>query len=108
MFFENYEKFCKNRGLSPSTVAKEIGVGKGGYTAWKKGSEPTNPTKKRVADYFGITVEELDAGIIEKPAPTIEDELHMIDSELKALLRRCTPEDAQRVKDFVAGILASR
>lgn len=60
MFYNNYIRFCAKVGKSPSAVAEEIGLYKSTVTNWKnRGTKPTDATLQRVADYFGVTVEDL-------------------------------------------------
>ena len=47
MFWEKYELLCKRNGKSPNTVGKE------------KGKVPHAPTLRKIADYFGVSVEYL-------------------------------------------------
>ena len=62
MFFDSYIKICEAHGVAPTTVLTEIGISKSAYGGWKNGGEPSNRTKKQIADYFGITVEALKKG----------------------------------------------
>ena len=59
MFWENYLSLCAGRGKSANAVAKELSIASGTVTEWKKGRVPQNATLKKIADYFGITVENL-------------------------------------------------
>lgn len=67
MFYSNYVNLCNKLNKSPSAVAEEMGFKRSVVTAWKKGRKPRDPTLQKVADYFGITVEELTAET-KKPA----------------------------------------
>lgn len=59
-FYKNYLALCKKNGMTESTAAKASGNSKSVYLNWKSGSDPQPLTKKKVADYFGVTVEWLD------------------------------------------------
>jgi transcriptional regulator with XRE-family HTH domain len=59
VFYDNYLRLCNSVGKTPSAVALEIGLTKPSVSRWKSGSMPTDATLKRIADYFGITVDEL-------------------------------------------------
>jgi len=75
-FYNNFVKYCNNIGKKPSTVAEEIGLSRSLVTRWKSGSGITDATAQRIADYFGISVDELYNGKEEKEkSPTTEDEL---------------------------------
>lgn len=59
MFWENYVKFCSDVGLSPNAVAKKLGFASGSVTRWKCGSEPQSGNLLKIADYFGVTPQDL-------------------------------------------------
>ncbi len=105
MFYNNILSYCEKRGISPSKLLSDLGISKAGLKRWREGTEPTNRTKKMIADYFGITVEDL-VTEIEKPAAPKGDELKGIDLRLANLLRDLTPEEADKVRAFIAGMKA--
>lgn len=59
MFFANYLKLCNKINKSPSAVAEEIGFQRSVVTRWGDGTNPRRATLQKIADYFGISVEEL-------------------------------------------------
>lgn len=60
MFYDSFKKYCDNIGKTPTTVAKEIGFSANAPTAWKnKQSSPKFESIQKIADYFGITTDEL-------------------------------------------------
>lgn len=80
MFIDIFERLCESRGVSPSRVLDEIGMYRSTHTNWRNGGDPSNPTKKKIADYFGITVSQLMSGEIEKaPAEEAEADDDMIE-----------------------------
>lgn len=58
-FYENYLALCEKVGKSPSRVALEIPLSKPTVTRWSNGGGITDATARKVANYFGVTVEEL-------------------------------------------------
>jgi len=108
MFYDNYVKFCEEKGVSPSRVLVDLGISKGSLQRWKEGGQPRNECKKKLADYFGITVAALVSGQIKAPTIQQEGERSDLDNELTAMLRRLTPEQADKVRCFVQGILSAR
>ena len=82
MFYDNYLKICEENGVSPTRVLLDLGISKSAITNWKAGGEPLNETKKKIADYFGITVKQLMSGKIEKASEKSEAE----DGELIEIL----------------------
>lgn len=59
MFYENFQKLCKKEHTSPSAVAMSLGYSNATAAKWKRGSMPKDSTLQKIADYFGVTVEEL-------------------------------------------------
>ena len=76
-FYENYLALCEKVGKSPSRVALEIPLSKPTVTRWSNGGGITDATARKVANYFGVTVEELmgeskGEGIKKDPIPKDE------------------------------------
>ena len=80
MFYDNYVRLCNSVNKSPSAVAIEIGISKPTVTRWKSGSVPTHATVVKVADYFGVPVEDLEES--QKEKATID----VVDDDLKEYL----------------------
>ena len=57
MFFEIYQDLCRKKGLSVNAVAKALSISSGAVSEWKKGRTPHNSTLKKIADYFGVSVD---------------------------------------------------
>lgn len=66
MFFDNFDRYCKLMGKTNSEVAKEIGLDPSSCTGWRKGAIPRNGTLKKLADYFGVSTDDL---LAEKKSP---------------------------------------
>lgn len=58
MILDNVKRLCRKRGTSITELEKAIGIGTGSIYKWGKSSPNVNATKL-VADYFGVTVDEL-------------------------------------------------
>ena len=59
MFKQNFVNICVERNVAPTTVLKEIGISHATFTSWTETSIPRQTTLTKIADYFGITPEEL-------------------------------------------------
>lgn len=76
MFKRNFINICAERGVAPTAVLKQIGLSNATFTCWTEESIPRQTTLKKIADYFGITPEDLLRDPAEKvaapaePAPT--------------------------------------
>lgn len=55
----NLCELMQKRGVSSCKLAKKIGVHVSTVTNWKEGNSPKIEHLKKVADYFGVTVDEL-------------------------------------------------
>ncbi len=85
--YENIKRLCDERGISPYTVARELGYSKNTISVLKsgKGKSMTAPKLQAFADYFGITVDELlNPDIKKDPA---EDEVDL-QEEIAKLKKR--------------------
>jgi len=108
VFYNNYLKICEERGIAPTRVLVDLGISKSAISNWKNGGEPSNRTKKAIADYFGITVRQLMDGEIENaptPVKSEDDELEDILEEARrnpdlrilfSLSRKATPEELRK------------
>ena len=71
MFYDNFISACNSVGKTPSAVLLEIGLGKSAGTRWKRGEMPTDATLRKLADYFGVSPEEMtgSTGPAQRKAP---------------------------------------
>ena len=67
-------------------------------TSWKNGALPKMSSRKKIADYFGITVEEL-MGTKKEPAGMGELDKQM--QEIVELLNSATPEQRNAVETLL-------
>ena len=58
MIYENIVRLCKEKCVSISRLEKECALGNGTIKGWLI-SSPSVSNAKKVANYFGITVDEL-------------------------------------------------
>lgn len=85
-FYDNYIKLCAVHDKSPTAVSKEIGLSNAAASGWKNGKKPSAVTKQKLADYFGVTVEEL-TGEEQKEKPSTP-EGDGLDVEAKAFAEK--------------------
>lgn len=56
--YQKFEQLVKARGISTYRVAKDIGLAPTVFSDWKSGkSKPKADKLKKIADYFGVTIE---------------------------------------------------
>lgn len=58
MIYKNISELCKKKGVSIARLERDLGIGNGTIGRWVK-SAPTIDNVRKVADYFGVTVDEL-------------------------------------------------
>ena len=59
MFWSRFIELCNRNKVYPNTVCAQLGFSKATATKWKSGAVPRDTTLKRIADYFGVTVDYL-------------------------------------------------
>lgn len=62
MIFTNISNLCKEKGISIARLERECGLGNATVRGWKN-SMPNADNLKRVADYFGVSVDSLMAAV---------------------------------------------
>lgn len=58
MLLENITRLCKDKGISIAKLERETGISNGTISRWGT-SSPTVENARKVADYFGVTVDSL-------------------------------------------------
>lgn len=58
MIVENIRTLCESKGTSIWALERTLGIGNGAIARWST-SSPRVDNLKLVADYFGVTVDEL-------------------------------------------------
>lgn len=98
MFWDNFVVECAKKKKSPAAVAEELGFSNSMPTSWKNGVLPRMSSRQKIADYFGITVEEL-MGTKKEPAGMGELDKQM--QEIVELLNNATPEQRNAVETLL-------
>lgn len=58
--YEKFAQLVKARGVTAYRVAKDLGLAPTVFSDWKYGkSKPKADKLKKIADYFGVTIEYL-------------------------------------------------
>ena len=98
MFWNSFVNQCEKIEKSPTVVVEELGFKRSAVTSWKNGALPQVKNRKKIADYFGITVEEL-MGTKKEPAGMGELDKQM--QEIVELLNNATPEQRNAVETLL-------
>ena len=84
MFSDNYIRLCKEKGVGVTVASQEIGYSANSGKKWSEGSVPRKTTLLKIAEYFGVTVDELMEG-----QPTMS----YGDTTLVEMKKAATPKD---------------
>lgn len=108
MFYDNFVALCASVNKTPAYVGRELGIDKSTISCWKaRKTKPSDVNAQKIADYFGVTVEELiGKGIKKDPIPKDEVE----DSETAELRDIWGSADENERRDLLemARMLKSR
>lgn len=107
MFWDNFVLLCDRVGKSPNAVAAEIGFkSTGTVTGWKDGKIPYERNLKKIADYFGVTVDYLLNGEKENPA-SVADGVDDLDVEALDIMHQLPPEKRAAALAMLRGLLSN-
>lgn len=105
VFYDNFMLLCEKNQIRPYTALKNIGIeSKSILSRWRAGATPRYTTVKMIAEYFGVTPEELLFGIKKEPSIPTDEELDKSDAmwELReAVLRSCPDLSLQQVSNIM-------
>lgn len=77
MFWDNFERLCNERGLTPTAAGISAGVTNAAVSKWKNGTIPRGESLKKVAEYFNVSVSQL---LGEDLPPPADDSLQTLDN----------------------------
>ncbi len=113
MFFENFKKLCTERGTTPTSVAKDLGISTSMTANWKKGGMPRGDTLQKLSDYFGVSVDYLLGNVTtelqqfasssKEKEPTVT-----IDPRLLSLIDSMTDEELADLERYAEFILSKK
>jgi transcriptional regulator with XRE-family HTH domain len=100
MFWKNLCMLCNKHNTTPNTVCRELGLSSATATHWRQGAIPRDTTLKKIADYFGITPEDLLRDPAEKVAAPadLSPSLPPLSPEFYELLNQMTLQELAELK----------
>ena len=101
VFYDLYLELCKEKNISPTRAAIELGISKATPTTWKKrGLTPQGETLNKIANYFGVTTDYL-LGNVTEPFFYLDNEriLREINSYGNEDEKALTPGGERQVSD---------
>lgn len=110
MLSDRLKALRKKRGYSQQQMAQKLHLTQGAISQWENGlTVPAADQLLSLAEVFGVSVDEIlrdeqpEEKSAKKEAPTGE----ALDNKLIEMLTSLTPDQVQRVMDFVAGMKAT-
>lgn len=110
MLSDRLKAIRKKRGYSQQQMAQKLHLTQGAISQWENGlTVPAADQLLSLAEVFGVSVDEIlrdeqpEEKNAKKEAPTGE----ALDNKLIEMLTSLTPDQVQRVMDFVAGMQAT-
>ena len=109
MFKKNFIKFCNQIGEAPTTVCVKVGLTKATFTHWSETTVPRESTLYKIADYLGVTVEQLLADEEPKVESVKKESTHEnMDAEFADLYPQLTEEEKNIIKAQMEFMLSKR
>lgn len=100
MFKTNFERICAEKGYSPTAVCIAVGISKSNYSNWNDKTTPRKTTLIKIAEYLGVSEEELTIG--QKTTLTEEEK------NLVSLIAELTDEETKELSNFVDYLISKR
>lgn len=100
MFWENFVMLCASHNTTPTAVVAALNIAGGSVTKWKNGSAPRDTTIRKVADYFGVSAEDLVSEQKEKQ-PT-QSELSEKQKRLITIIEGMSDDQLDRFEKILA------
>ena len=92
MFYERLKIICKRKGIKVTQILLDLGLSTGNLSRWKSGVVPKSDTLEKIADYLGVSTDEL----LGKEKPAIQEDNGLTDAERELMeLFDKVPEDKQ-------------
>lgn len=109
MFWKNLCMLCNKRNTTPNTVCRELGLSSATATHWRQGAIPRDTTLKKIADYFGITVEDLLRDPDEQPTPAAEPAATSpLSDRFNNKLDQLTLQELRELEAFMDSLIKNR
>ena len=102
--YENIKSLCDQKGIRPGKMCVDTGMSKSILTGLKNGTKKNiqTDTAQKIADYFGVSVDCVLGSAENKKSSTTEV------VEPFAGYSDLTTEEKEKVKDYIALLLAAR
>lgn len=79
-FYQKYVSLCTDCKISPSAAAQKMGISKTTVHRWKNGGGVTDANLQIIANYFGVSVDDLREDTESEKKPTAQGDGLKLDS----------------------------
>lgn len=101
----NLAKYRKSKGLLQKDVAQILGIATNTYSCYETGTnEPSISILLNLADFFGVTVDEL----LGRTSSDIFDNARIEQPEILQLYESMTPEEQNNLVNYARGLISGR
>lgn len=99
------KKFREKKGVLQSDVAKALGINNSTYAYYERGEHSPGPDMLcKLADFFGVTVDEL----LGRSSSDIFDNARIEQPEILQLYERMTTEEQNNLVNYARGLISGR
>lgn len=99
--FDRIDGLVKEHGISGAELIRQIGGSNGLYSQWKSRMQnPSNEKIKKIADYFGVSVDYLIGEEPTKKAPIQKDEGMSSAEKVQSIISQIVSMDETEVDDL--------
>ncbi len=101
-FYDMFQQLCVKKGVTPTKAARDVGIAQPVVSQWKKrGSTPKAQTIQKLADYFGVSTDDL----IDDETTVVIDVGESFSSSLEGRARATTPKEIARLMEQLEAML---
>ena len=79
-FYQKYVTICTNNKITPSAAAQKMGISKTTVHRWKNGGGVTDANLQIIANYFGVSIDDLRGDTENEKKPTAQGDGLKFDS----------------------------
>ena len=110
MFKENFIRLCNQKGESPSSVCRNVGIAPATFSCWTSESVPRKATLIKISDYLGVSVEELLSDPKEKDPIKQEefDEANEFLAQIAQEIKSLDDEGRKELENYVAYLVSKK
>lgn len=106
MFYDNFVALCASVNKTPAYVGRELGIDKSTISCWKaRKTKPSDVNAQKIADYFGVTVEELIGKDIKKDPIPKDGAVSEPKQKLRDLIDGLSDEQCEKLAGLIAEAL---